>query len=66
MLSELSFIQEGRAVSLVAVLLAAGVPVGLARRSRSPLAAALLGVAWRFAQRPDGDRQAFGLAVSPR
>jgi hypothetical protein len=63
MLSDLSLIQEGRAVSLVAVLLAVGVPVALATATAFSATAALLGFAWRFARRPDGDRQAFGLAV---
>jgi len=58
MLSNLSFIQEGRAVSLVAVLIAIGLPaVAIAA------AAALLGFAWHISKRPDGDRTAFGLAI---
>jgi hypothetical protein len=63
MLSDLSLIQERRAVSLVAVLLAIGVPVALATAAAFATTAALLGVAWRFARRPGGERQAFGLAV---
>lgn len=63
MLSNLSFIQEGRAVSLVAVLLAAGLPVTAADTVAIAAAAALLALAWRFVKRPEGDRQAFGLAV---
>jgi hypothetical protein len=63
MLSDLSFIQEGRAVSLVAVLLAIGVPAGAASAVAIAAAVALLGFAWRIAQRPDGDRRAFGLAI---
>ena len=63
MLSNLSLIQEGRAVSLVAVLLAIGVPVGPATAAAFAVTAGLLATAWRFARRPGGDRQAFGLAV---
>jgi hypothetical protein len=66
MLSNLSFIQEGRAVSLVAVLLAMGLS-GSAAGAASAVAlgttGALLDFAWRVARRPDGDRQAFGLAI---
>jgi hypothetical protein len=63
MLSDATFIQEGRASSLAAVLLAAGCSVAAAHLLALLAAAALLGLAWRVAQRPDGDRQAFGLAV---
>jgi hypothetical protein len=63
MLSNLSVIEEGRAVSLVAVLLAIGVPAGLAKAAALAATAGLLGIAWRFARRPNGDAQAFGLAV---
>ncbi|HEY5260734.1 MAG TPA: glycosyltransferase 87 family protein, partial [Solirubrobacteraceae bacterium] len=63
MLSEVSFIQEGRADSLVAVLLAIGVSVHLATVAALGAAAGLLGLAWRFARRPGGDAQAFGMAV---
>jgi hypothetical protein len=63
MLSNLSLIEEGRAVSLVAVLLAIGVPAGLAKAAALAATAGLLGIAWRLAKRPDGDAQAFGLAV---
>jgi len=63
MLSNLSFIQEGRAVSLVAVLIAIGLPAGAASAAAIAAALALLGFAWRIAQRPDGDRTAFGLAI---
>jgi hypothetical protein len=63
MLSNLSFIQEGRAVSLVAVLLATGLPAGAASAVALAAAIALLAFAWRIAQRPDGDRRAFGLAI---
>jgi hypothetical protein len=63
MLSDLSLIQEGRAVSLVAVLLFFGVPAALTKAAALAVTAALLGAAWRFARRPGGDVQAFSLAV---
>ena len=63
MLSNLSFIQEGRAVSLVAVLLAIGFPAGGADAVALATTATLLALAWRIARRPDGDRKAFGLAI---
>jgi hypothetical protein len=63
MLSNLSLIQEGRAVSLAAVLLAIGISPGAASALALAAAAALLGTAWRIAHRPGGERAAFGLAV---
>jgi Glycosyltransferase family 87 len=63
MLSNASFIQEGRASSLVAVLLATGLSPGLAQMLALGAGIGLLGIAWRFARRPDGDRQAFCLAL---
>jgi hypothetical protein len=63
MLSELSLIEEGRAVSLVALLLAIGVPAGIATAAALAATAGLLGIGWRMAKRPDGDAQAFGLAI---
>jgi hypothetical protein len=63
MLSNLSQIEQGRAVSLVAVLLALGFSAALAKAVALAATAALLGLAWRFARRPGGDAQAFGLAV---
>jgi hypothetical protein len=64
MLSELSQIQEARAVSLVAVLLAAGIPASLASGVALAVTGALLFGAWRFARRgAGGEAQAFGLAV---
>jgi hypothetical protein len=63
MLSEVSFIQQGRAVSLVAVLLVAGVPSGIASVIAMALACALLLLAWRLAGGPMGDRRAFALAI---
>jgi hypothetical protein len=63
MLSNLSFIQEGRAVSLVAVLLAIGIPSGVASALAIATAVGLLAFAWRIARRPDGDRKAFALGI---
>jgi hypothetical protein len=63
MLSNLSVIEEGRAVSLVAVLLAAGVPASIAKLAALGATGALLGVAWRIGKRPGGEAQAFGIAV---
>jgi hypothetical protein len=63
MLSEVSFIQQGRAVSLVAVLLVAGVPSGIASVIAMALACALLLLAWRLAGGAMGDRRAFALAI---
>ena len=63
MLSNATFIQEGRASSLVAVLLATGLSPGLTQMLAIAAGVGLLGLAWRFAQRPDGERQAFCLAL---
>jgi hypothetical protein len=50
-------------VSLVAVLVVAGVPSGIASAVAMVLAVALLSVAWRLARGPLGDRRAFALAI---
>ncbi len=63
MLSDLSLIQEGRAVSLVAVLIAIGLSPGTAGALALATAAALLVLAWRISHRPEGERRAFGLAI---
>ena len=63
MLSDASLIQEPRAASLVAVLLALGIPAGAAKALALTAAGALLLTAWRLARRPDGDRRAFSLAL---
>jgi hypothetical protein len=63
MLSNLSFIQEGRAVSLAAVLIAIGLPASAAGAVALATAGALLGLAWQFARRSDGERTAFGLVI---
>ncbi|MEO6858165.1 MAG: glycosyltransferase family 87 protein [Solirubrobacteraceae bacterium] len=63
MLSDMSFIQDGRAVSIVGVLVIAGVPSAVATVAALAAGAGILLYAWRVAQGPDGDRRAFGLAV---
>jgi hypothetical protein len=63
MLSELSTIQQGRAASLVAVLLALGVSAGLASAAAYATAGGLLLLAWRVAHHGGNDRQAYGITV---
>ncbi len=63
MLSNMSFIQEDRAVSIVGVLVIAGVPSGIATALAIAAGGGILLYAWRLAQGPGGDRRAFGLAV---
>ena len=63
MLSEMSFIQQNRAVSIVAVLLIAGVPAGIATALAFAVTGGVLFAAWRVAGGPDGDRRAFGLVI---
>src|SRR5947209_15080120 len=63
MLMNLSFIQEGRSDSLVAVLLAVGITPRIAQAVALLAAGGLLVVAWRFGRSGDRQRQAFGLAV---
>lgn len=63
MLSDMTFLQQNRAVSIVGALLIAGVPSSLATAGAIGVAAGILFAAWRVAGGPDGDRRAFGLAV---
>ncbi|MGA9857243.1 MAG: glycosyltransferase family 87 protein [Solirubrobacteraceae bacterium] len=63
MLANMSFIQEGRAVSLVTVMLIAGIPSGVAHICAFVVAGLILLAAWRLSSGPDGDRRAFGLVV---
>ncbi|MDQ6806291.1 MAG: glycosyltransferase 87 family protein [Actinomycetota bacterium] len=63
MLSNLAFVEQGHGPSLVALLLATGVPTGVAKVVALAAAAALLSAAWRFVGRPDGEQRAFGLIV---
>jgi hypothetical protein len=63
MLSNLSFIQEGRSDSVVAVLLAAGLTASAAQALALAAATGLLGLAWRVGHSGGDQRRAFGLAV---
>lgn len=63
LLSDISFLQEGRAVSLVSVLLVGGVSPSVASAAAIALALAILVVAWRVSRGPGGDARALGLAV---
>jgi alpha-1,2-mannosyltransferase len=63
MLSDMTFLQQNRAVSIVGVLLIAGVPSSVATAAAIAVAAGILFAAWRLAGGPDGDRRAFGLAI---
>jgi hypothetical protein len=63
MLSNMSFLQEGRADSIVTVLRVAGISSGAANVCAIIAALAILGLAGRLSSGEDGDRRAFGLAV---
>lgn len=63
MLANLSFVERGSGVSLVAALLGAGVPGGVAEVVALAAGLLLLGAAYRFARRPGGEAQALGLSV---
>jgi hypothetical protein len=63
MLSDMSFIQEDRSVSVVGVLVIAGVASGVATVVAMALGAAILILAWRLADGAGGDRRVFGLAI---
>ncbi|HUZ84259.1 MAG TPA: glycosyltransferase 87 family protein [Gaiellales bacterium] len=63
MLSNVSFLQEGRADSVVTGLLVAGFSPNAASAIAIVLAASLLALAWRVRRLPGGDGRAFGLAV---
>jgi hypothetical protein len=63
MLSDMSFIQEDRAVSVVGILVVAGVPSAVATLVALVLGGLVLLLAWRLSSGPDGDRRAFGLAI---
>ena len=63
MLSEVSSLQENRAVSVAGVLVLAGVGAGVANVLVIAAGLAILAAARRVAAGPDGDRRAFGLAV---
>jgi hypothetical protein len=63
MLANVSFLQEGRADSIVTVLRVAGISSATANLCAIIAAVAILGLAWRLSHGEDGDRRAFGLAV---
>jgi hypothetical protein len=63
MLSNLSYIQEGRSDSIVAVLLSAGVPVRYAQALGMAAAGGLLLLAWRLVRIGAGERRAFGVTI---
>jgi hypothetical protein len=63
MLSEVSSLQENRAVSVGGLLVFAGVGTGAANVMVIAAGLAILALARRCASGPDGDRRAFGLAV---
>jgi Glycosyltransferase family 87 len=63
MLANVSFIQELRASSLVAILIALGFSPFAATVLAVAAGIGLLAEAWRVARGPDGDRKALGLAI---
>lgn len=63
MLSEVSSLQENRAVSVAGVLVLAGVGSAAANVMVIAAGLAILALARRLASGPDGDRRVFGLAV---
>jgi hypothetical protein len=63
MLANVSFIQEVRASSLVAILLALGLSAFVATALGVLAGAGLLFAAWRATRRPDGEQIAFSLAI---
>jgi hypothetical protein len=63
MLSNMSFLQEGRADSIVTVLRVAGISSAAANVCAIIAALGILALAWRVSHGDDGDRRAFGLAV---
>jgi hypothetical protein len=63
MLSDATYIQEGRSNSLTAIILALGASPGLARAAVMLAAGSLLVLAWRVGRLPGRERAAFGLAI---
>ena len=63
MLGHLSYVSEAVGVSVVAGLIALGVSAAAAKSVAFLLAGGLLIAAWRIANRPDGDRRAYGIVV---
>ena len=63
MLANLTFIQELRATSLVAILIALGISTSAATALALIAGAGVLLAAWRAARRAGGERTAFGLVI---
>jgi hypothetical protein len=63
MLANLTFIQELRATSLVAILIALGISTSAATALALMAGAGLLVAAWRAARRVGGEQTAFGLVI---
>jgi hypothetical protein len=63
MLSDLAYVERGAGVSLVSLLMAAGVAGGLAQALALAAAAAILALAYRRSQRPGGDEIALSLTL---
>jgi hypothetical protein len=63
MLSDATFIQEGRADGVATVLLVLGASARVAQGIALLTGIAALAAAWRALRLPDGDRRAFGLAI---
>jgi hypothetical protein len=63
MLSNATYLQEGRADSIATVLLVLGLSPGIAQAATLLAGLALLIVAWRRSRRPDGERRAFAMTV---
>jgi Glycosyltransferase family 87 len=63
MLANATFIQEGRAASLVAVLIALGLGSSFAQFVSVAVALLIVACAWRIVSRPRGESAAFGLVV---
>jgi hypothetical protein len=63
MLVNVASIGEGRGSSLVAFLLALGVPINVSRAVALACSSAIFIAAYRAARLPDGDERSFGLAM---
>ncbi len=63
MLSNLSFVQQGTGVSVVAGFMSIGSSTTVALAASLLITAAVVAMAWRLSRRQDGDRLAFGLLI---
>ena len=63
MLSNATYIQEGRADGIATVVLVLGASSRLAQAVALLAGIAVLGLAWRMLSQPGGERRAFGLAI---